>query len=415
MDSRLNRTFTFTILALGALLGTAHANYRNVVPVIAASSFDGGTTQYRTTIVVVNRTNQSTPVYARFYAPDGDDSTIEFDLPSGNPISAGTGSQSIGPGERLTFRTAPAKAGITAWAMIAADQPIAIEITLDLIDLTSGSVISQIRLPASPPDMNYFSVPILTDGPPSLSNLLGIINTGEEPASITLTAIGGAGNLERATLELSGLNQRILSLSDLFVDSDRPTVAAIGIVFDGPSGGMGYPIISFPEQLASPLSGAGSVGPAGPVGPAGADGIDGADGVDGADGAVGPQGPIGLTGPAGVDGVDGADGAIGPQGPIGLTGPAGGLDAVERVMMVNSVAETKGVQTATASCSAGKKVIGGGYEITRGTLVASNQYKLALDYNRPNSALTGWEVRLTDSGTGQTWGLTVWAICATAS
>jgi hypothetical protein len=70
-------------------------------------------------------------------------------------------------------------------------------------------------------------------------------------------------------------------------------------------------------------------------------------------------------------------------------------------------------KTATATCGAGQVLMGGGIEIERGTLAESDLAKLFLLYSKP-SGTTGWTARaLEASSFGETWALTVYAVCGT--
>jgi Collagen triple helix repeat (20 copies) len=86
----------------------------------------------------------------------------------------------------------------------------------------------------------------------------------------------------------------------------------------------------------------GNRGPAGPAGQTG---------------AAGATGPVGSVGPVGPVGPQGAQGAQGAQGPPGLSG-------VEYVLQIGEPGEG----SATASCPAGKYVIGGGGSASAGFL-----------------------------------------------
>jgi hypothetical protein len=99
----------------------------------------------------------------------------------------------------------------------------------------------------------------------------------------------------------------------------------------------------------------------------GAAGPRGATGLTGAAGAAGPAGATGPQGVAGPTGAQGPAGAVGPQGLIGPAGPAGpqgipGISGWERIVnSTNNVSvPPNGFQVFTATCSAGKKVLGGG-------------------------------------------------------
>jgi len=122
----------------------------------------------------------------------------------------------------------------------------------------------------------------------------------------------------------------------------------------------------------------------------------------GAMGAVGPQGPKGDKGATGAQGPKGDTGATGASGPIaGLTIVLGAVGA-----------DTYGTRTATASCTGGKKVVGGGFN----TLNVSDSRTIAITGSYPSGA-TVWTVKGTteQSGMSRSYSLQAYAICATAS
>jgi Collagen triple helix repeat (20 copies) len=156
-------------------------------------------------------------------------------------------------------------------------------------------------------------------------------------------------------------------------------------------------------------------------GPAGLRGVAGARGAQGAQGSAGPTGPAGAQGPAGAAGPAGADGPVGPegpQGPQGIQGPTGPPGGVAGATLVTVRVPASGFDTtspkvATASCGVGETVLGGGFEIGRGTLAESDLTKLATSYSKPAAGLTGWTAGALEASTfGETWALTAYAICA---
>jgi hypothetical protein len=154
---------------------------------------------------------------------------------------------------------------------------------------------------------------------------------------------------------------------------------------------------------------AGAQGPAGPEGPPGPQGNPGAQGAQGIPGETGPQGPAGAdgvsvtsadatdcrgtgrpgsyfqsanastwacdgaTGPQGPQGVQGETGATGQQGPQGPQGPAGadGTNGVSgweyRTGSTSCSSQANAPCTLAASCTSGKRVLGGGHWVTPST------------------------------------------------
>jgi hypothetical protein len=132
----------------------------------------------------------------------------------------------------------------------------------------------------------------------------------------------------------------------------------------------------------------GAVGPRGPAG---------------APGAPGPQGPQGPGGPAGAKGDKGDKGDTGNPGPPGISG-------LVRVS-AESPFNTTNAKSVTATCPAGKRLIGTGAEISGAlgsvalddlTPLASGTAVLATGYLVPGQPAT-------------TWSIIAFALCATVA
>lgn len=137
----------------------------------------------------------------------------------------------------------------------------------------------------------------------------------------------------------------------------------------------------------------GTPGPTGPAGPAGPTG------------ATGPAGPAGPTGPAGPQGD------VGPTGPAGPTGPSG-MAGYEVVTATDS-GNNSNLAVATANCSAGKVVVGGGGSVF-GTINSLSQDGGGpqLFESGPTAGNTAW---VAGAISGQFYkglfGITTYAIC----
>jgi Collagen triple helix repeat (20 copies) len=149
-------------------------------------------------------------------------------------------------------------------------------------------------------------------------------------------------------------------------------------------------------------------GPAGPQGAAGPQGLGGPQGETGPQGVPGPQGPPGPQGAAGAQGpqgVPGPQGPPGPQGQPGVPGPSGpaGVSGYEIINKLGTLPPNGTVQV-VATCSPGKRVLGGGY-------VAPTESD-ATPLSRPEGE-NAWRVDFkSNGGSGDA---SVYAICATAS
>jgi hypothetical protein len=119
-------------------------------------------------------------------------------------------------------------------------------------------------------------------------------------------------------------------------------------------------------------------------------------------GPVGPQGPTGPTGPTG------ATGQVGAQGPPGLAG----LVRVSSESAFNSLTP----KSATATCPAGKNVVGTGWENTGGIVGENENKEILADEVIPNSTLTSVTVTTYETDTtAETWSTRAYAICATVA
>jgi Collagen triple helix repeat (20 copies) len=134
-------------------------------------------------------------------------------------------------------------------------------------------------------------------------------------------------------------------------------------------------------------------GPPGPEGAAGTQGIPGPQGLPGPQGGAGPQG---TQGPQGAPGSQGAQGSPGPSGPAGVSG--------YEIVNAHGELPANGKVQVVATCSSGKRVLGGGY-------VAPSELDTAL-LSRPEGD-NGWRVDFkSNGGSGDA---STYAICATAS
>ena len=155
-------------------------------------------------------------------------------------------------------------------------------------------------------------------------------------------------------------------------------------------------------------------GPQGAQGPRGDRGEPGQQGIPGPQGIQGPRGEPGATGPTGPQGIQGSPGRDGTDGATGPVGPAG-VSGIEYVV-AHGVATQGGLFgrfPLEARCSAGKKVLGGGYGAPNSFRAFSNS--LAVFSNEPSLDQRGWYVFVTNvAQLPFDEAFDVWAICANA-
>ena len=157
---------------------------------------------------------------------------------------------------------------------------------------------------------------------------------------------------------------------------------------------------------------AGQLGPQGPAGPQGAKGDAGPQGAAGPQGPAGQQGQkgdTGSTGPAGPAGTTGAQGPKGDAGPAGPQGPAGNVSGYEVIEQDIDVPNL-GWGDATAQCSAGKHVLGGGFWFNSGDVSLSKSQPSGVTTLYDSWHVLAYNHNLLNSSQGE-----VWAICANVS
>jgi hypothetical protein len=144
--------------------------------------------------------------------------------------------------------------------------------------------------------------------------------------------------------------------------------------------------------------------PAGPQGPKGGPGPQGPNGDPGPPGPKGDNGDPGTQGPKGDQGLQGIQGLKGPKGDKGNAGGLG-ISGHQTVYGPWTDIVKGGITTASVTCPAGKKVLGGGPEPSFAYV------DLATIYDRPVLD-TGWTFRA--AHLGNHWSpsqLRVWAVC----
>jgi hypothetical protein len=112
------------------------------------------------------------------------------------------------------------------------------------------------------------------------------------------------------------------------------------------------------------------------------------------------------TGPTGARGPKGTTGTTGPTGRKGATGQTG-ISGYE-VVTVNSSSDTTDYKTVTATCPAGKQIIGGGAGVfwVLGAPTPHPKLISSFIYNG------GWYGEADDGGAGARWYIQSQAICA---
>jgi len=114
-----------------------------------------------------------------------------------------------------------------------------------------------------------------------------------------------------------------------------------------------------------------------------------------------PPGPPGEPGPQGEKGDKGDKGDPGPQGPPGVVG----------LQIVSGSSEGGDAKFSTATCPAGKRLLGGGVRMSG----AGKFDGAALQSSYPESDTTWRAEAYENDATGESWGIEAFAICATVA
>ena len=132
--------------------------------------------------------------------------------------------------------------------------------------------------------------------------------------------------------------------------------------------------------------------------------------LSGRRGPAGPKGDQGPAGPSGATGPRGASGPAGAQGPQGPSGPSGpsGISGWQYVVSDGRSLAPGQFSTRTATCPAGKKVLGGGASATS---VPSFSRMLV---SAPTDPGTAWVAGVENEGPVSIT-MFAWAICANVS
>jgi hypothetical protein len=177
----------------------------------------------------------------------------------------------------------------------------------------------------------------------------------------------------------------------------------------GPAGPQGE---TGPPGLQGPKGDTGGQGSLGATGPRGAQGPTGSTGPAGPVGSQGPQGDTGPQGQQGPQGDPGSQGPLGPTGPQGPAGPSGSQLVTGAPVTSAANAARNTVITATATCPAGKALLGGGALVTT-TSPQKERAQLVTSY--PSAANT-WTavgvVAIGNLGSGQKMTVTAHALCS---
>ena len=223
----------------------------NIVPQIAVGSYDGGATDYTTTIQIINGNSDAVTLSsADFFNTDGTDSTVSFTTDN-DTVPSFTGSLSdfmIPANDSLLLTGAGSDAGVVNWGRIITDSAVAVSTIFEIRQTDSRNNISRVGVPSSDSDIQTLLIPRLRNADNGVSTAFAIVNTGDAAVTIDVTlyrggAVVGSGvlNLEARShsaqfareffSESDEISDR--SFSHMVFSSDVATIAATALVFEG--------------------------------------------------------------------------------------------------------------------------------------------------------------------------------------
>jgi len=232
-------------------------------------------------------------------APLAADASISLSAPSANFGATHTLNVGNGAAGLLRFDLSTLPAGTTAANLSKATlvlyvKSVASAGSVEVQTVNSGWTESGVTYASAPSTSGAGSGPVVSIG--TAAQFVSVDVTTQVKGWLT----GNANNGFEITPALAAPTTAVTFDSKESITTAQVARLDLTLVNQGPAG---------PAGPTGPQGATGNTGPAGPQGPAGA---------KGATGPTGPQGPIGLTGDTGPQGPAGAQGAQGPAGPVNI-------------------------------------------------------------------------------------------------
>ncbi len=222
-----------------------------VILQMAVGSFDGGATDYTTTIQIINASSSAvTLTTAEFFNTDGTDSTVTFTTDN-ETVPSFVGSLSnvmIPANDSLVLTAASTDAGGVNWGRIITDSSVAVSTIFEIRQTDSRNNISRVGVPSSDGDISILTVPRLRNADRGVSTAFALVNTGDADVEIDVTLYRGGAIVGSRVLMLAARNHSAQfareffeesdeisdrSFSHMLFSSDVATIAATALVFEG--------------------------------------------------------------------------------------------------------------------------------------------------------------------------------------
>ena len=229
---------------------TPTATTVNIIPQVAAGSYDGGANSFTTIIQVINGSSTSATLTAEFFDTVGSVSTVPFTT-NDTTVPTFTGSTSaltIPSNSSIILTSGTPSSGATNWARLTTNQAVAV-LTVFEFRTSAGTLVSRVGVPAVSSNMTKFIMPRLRNVTDNVTTAFAMVNVGSASETITGTlysttgSVLGTKNLTLAAgnhtaqfawqfFELTG-ETGTAEFSHIVFEATSASIAATALVFEG--------------------------------------------------------------------------------------------------------------------------------------------------------------------------------------
>jgi len=160
-----------------------------IIPQIAAGSFDGNVTKYRTVTEIVNTGSNTISVTGNFYNSNGSLSTMALTTNlSATPFTGTLAATTLAANQVLIITGENAPIGTLNWGKIVSTPgTVSVSTFFEIRDVATNVLYSRVGVQASPADMASFVIPRVRNVAGGLDVGFALVNTGSAPAAINAT------------------------------------------------------------------------------------------------------------------------------------------------------------------------------------------------------------------------------------
>ncbi len=235
----------------GGQTGTSTTTVTNIIPQVAAGSFDGGANSFTTIIQVINHdSSASSTLMVELFDTLGAASTVPFTTTDSTaPTFTGSvSSLTIPSNSSIVLTSGTPSSGATNWARITTDRAVAV-LTVFEFRTSAGTLVSRVGVPAVSSNMTKFVMPRLRNVTDNVTTAFAMVNTSSASETITGKLYSTSGSvLGTGTLTLAAGNHKAqfateffsltgetgsASFSHIVFEATTASMAATALVFEG--------------------------------------------------------------------------------------------------------------------------------------------------------------------------------------